>query len=92
MPNAKIQETTVSPDASGATVQLQISDVPLPAEDAAIRITLAVRVPAYRCPLLAHYQREAIQIALDQLRDLALKLGIEIQNQTHNQVHPDAAR
>jgi len=84
MSKAEIRETIVTPDASGTLVQLQISDVPLPAEDAAIRITLAVRVPEYRLPLLAHLQREAMRTASAILRDLTQDLGSEIQDTSYD--------
>jgi len=53
--------------------------VPLPAEDAAIRLTLAVSVPEYEGPLLAQLQRAAIVIARDALSSLLQELAQEIQ-------------
>ena len=52
MPDVEIRETIVTPDENGALVQLQISDVRPPYEGAAILLTLAVRVPEFRSPLL----------------------------------------
>jgi hypothetical protein len=81
MAAAEIRETIVTPaDPSGAAfVQLQISDTTLLAEDAAIRLTLAVSVPGYEAPLLAQLQRAAMTIARDSLSDLLRRLAQEIQ-------------
>jgi hypothetical protein len=83
---AEIRETIVTPaDASGAAVvQIQISDVPLPAEDAAIRLTLAVSVPGFEAPLLAQLQRAAMTIARDSLSALLQQLAQEIQQAGHS--------
>ena len=80
-----IRETIVTPaDASGAAVvQIQISDVPLPAEDAAIRLTLAVLVPGFEAPLLAQLQRAAMAKARDVLSALLQQLAQEIQQAGH---------
>lgn len=69
MPNASILRTIVTPDASGAAVELLISDGSLLDETPDMRITLAIRVsPAYQTPLVAHYEREAMKIAQAALR------------------------
>lgn len=84
VPNAKILETTVTPNARGSVVQLQISDAPLDAEAWAIRLTLSVQIPAYRLPLVAHVEREAINIADDVLAALLRNMAEEIQAGRHN--------
>jgi hypothetical protein len=86
MPSAGIRETIVTPaDANGAAVvQIQISDVLLPVEDAAIRLTLAVSVPAFEAPLLAQMQRAAMEIARDTLSALLQQLAQEIQGAGHD--------
>ena len=78
MPDVEIRETIVTQDVSGAVVQLQISDVPLPAEHAAIRITLSIQVPEYERPLLAHLQIETLKIVLDCLGGIHDQLAQEI--------------
>lgn len=84
MPDAEIRETIVVPEANGgAVVQLQISDAPLPAEDATILIRLTVKLPAYKLPLLAHLQREAMDAASRILRDLHLAVGQDIQETSY---------
>ncbi len=89
VPNAKILETTVIPNAGGSLVQLQISDAPLDAEAWAIRLTLSVQIPAYRLPLLAHVEREAINIADDVLGTLLRTMAEEIQKSRHD-LHPSS--
>ena len=88
MPNVEIRETIVTPDANGALVQLQISDVPPPYEGAAILLTLAVRVPEFRSPLIAHIQHEAVLVADDTLRDLAQRLLQEV-DRAHYPLRPE---
>jgi hypothetical protein len=75
----EIRETTVLPDENGAIVRLQISDAPLLSEDAAIRLILAVRVPAFQSPLLAQLEREAMKAAIEALRGLVQDKAKEIQ-------------
>jgi hypothetical protein len=77
MPDAKILRTIVTPDGDDDLVQLEIADVSLPAEDAATRLTLAVRVPAFRGPQLAYLQYQAIEVALDALRKIVNDLAAE---------------
>lgn len=81
----EIRETIVTPDDAGAGsfVQLQIADAPLPAEDAAIRLTLAVSIPGYEAPLLAQLQRAAMRAAQDTLTGLLQQLASEIQSAGH---------
>jgi hypothetical protein len=80
MPNVEIRETTVTPDAFGSVVRLQISDVPLADEHtAAIRMTVEVRLPVYEAPvLLAQWQREAILKAVRDLHPIGEALAQEI--------------
>lgn len=84
----KILQTVVTPNENGAVVQLQISDGSLDAEYAAIRLTLAVQVPEYDVPLLAHLQREAMAIAREALLALERALGQEIQSDMHRDLRP----
>jgi hypothetical protein len=83
MPDVEIRETAIAPDADGAIVRLQLSDAPLLSENATIRIDLSVRLPAYKLPLLAHFQREAMQIASESLRKLDREIGQAIQETSH---------
>jgi len=78
MPTTEIRETTVTPDASGLLVQIHISDSSQPDVAPAIHITLAVRVPAYEAPLLAHLHRTAMDIAYTALGDLREQAAAEI--------------
>ena len=78
MPDAQIRETTIIPDDDGATVRLQISDEKPPAESPAILLQISVRLPAYKTPMVAQMQREAIVIAADALRRLRDALQGEI--------------
>lgn len=89
--NVEILETIVTPDANGTLVQLQISDKPLLAEDAAIRLVLTVRVPALELPLLVHLQREAMKVGSDALRAVLQDLASQIQ-QTPHDVNPRPVR
>jgi hypothetical protein len=88
--SVEIRETIVTPDGAdgGSLVQLQISDVPLPAEDAAIRLTLSVSVPGYEVPLLAQLQRAAMELARDALNGLLQRLAREVQASGH-QLRPN---
>jgi hypothetical protein len=79
MPSAQILETIVTPTGSSSTIQLYISDAPRDAEDAGIRLTLTVSIPAYRVPLLAHLQRDALDKAAETLRSVYRGLGIELE-------------
>jgi hypothetical protein len=74
----EIRATTVTPNESGALVQLHISDATHPDAVAAISLTLAVQVPAFDAPMLAHYQREAISLAETALGELREKATAEI--------------
>jgi hypothetical protein len=88
VPDPEIRETIVTPEANEIAVQLQISDAPLPAEDAKILILLNVRLPAYETPLLVHIQREAIRQAFDALSALAQEMASEIQRDPHRDLSP----
>jgi hypothetical protein len=83
MPDVEIRETTIGPDADGAIVRLQLSDAPLLSESATIRIDLSVRLPEYKLPLLAHFQREAMQMAIEVLRKLDREIDQDIQETSH---------
>lgn len=76
----EIRATTVTPNASGALVQLHISDATHPDAVAATSLTLAVQVPAFDGPLLAHLQREAMEIAYNVLGELREQTAREIRN------------
>ncbi|MFI5021148.1 MAG: hypothetical protein ACHQRJ_05785 [Alphaproteobacteria bacterium] len=84
MPDAKILATTVTPNASGAIVELQISDAPLDAEVWAIRLNLSVQIPDFDLPLLAHLQREAMRIADKALDALTRAIEREVLQTSHN--------
>jgi hypothetical protein len=92
MADAKILETTITQDADGVIVQLQISDAPPLAEDAAIRLVLTVRVPEYRTPLLAHLERAAMTEARNVLSALLQSKAQEIQDKPHNDLSPTPMR
>lgn len=92
MADAQILQTTVTQDAGGAVVQLQISDAPLLAEDAAIRLILTVRVPGFLTPLLAHLERAAMTEARNVLSALLQSKGQEIQEKPHNELNPTPRR
>jgi hypothetical protein len=79
MPTPQILETIVTPNESGSTIQLYISDVARDAEDAGIRMTVTVSIPAYRVPLLAHMQRTALDKAAETLRSVYRGLGLELE-------------
>lgn len=90
LPNAKILETTILPDAGGVTVRLQIADAPLQSLDAAsagFHLALSVRLPAYQSPLLVHMEREAIDVAHTVLSALLRDLKDEIQ--PRHDLHPN---
>jgi hypothetical protein len=91
MAKAAILQTIVTPDGDGTVVQLQISDAPLLDESAAIRIALTVRVGAYDLPLLAHLEREALEVALRALRDLSQAKASEIVKSSHS-MHPEPSK
>lgn len=61
--DAKIHETTVTPNADGALVQLRISDASPGDADAANRLILAVQVPAVGLAPLAEIERQALDLA-----------------------------
>lgn len=84
MPDVEIRETTITPDAAGAIARLEISDAPLADERIeAIRMTIEVRLPSYKLPLLAHYQREALHLASEAIRKLDSDISQEIQETSH---------
>jgi hypothetical protein len=73
----------VTPGSSRDLVQLEISDAPSPpgqasmAEDATIRVTVEAKIRAYKAPLIAHFQMEAIVIAMESLRAIHTALEKE---------------
>jgi hypothetical protein len=79
MADVEIRETIIAPISDGLAVRLQISDVPLNAENAAILLDLRVRLLAYERPFLAQVQRETIQAVMTVLRKLDQALTREIQ-------------
>ncbi len=89
---AEIRETIVTASASGAVVQLQISDAPLQDESPGIRLTLLVKVAEYRLPLLAHLQREAMKLASDALVCLLKQMAGEIREGCHPLDPPESRR
>lgn len=78
MPDPEIRETIVTPDAGGSVVQLQISDGPLQVGPSEILIHVSAKLPAYKAPLFAQLQREAMRRAQDALSMLLQKLASEI--------------
>jgi hypothetical protein len=79
MGELKIFSTTVTPNASGALVQMYVSDAPQDAEDAAIRIALTAQVPSYALPLLVHVQRGALDKVITALKTVERNLAKELE-------------
>ena len=76
---AMILRTSVSPDGEDDRVQLEISDAPLQVETASmegsIRMSVEVKIPAYKAPLIEHIQIEVIDETINALR--IIKHGLE---------------
>jgi hypothetical protein len=85
LPNAKILQTIVTPDASGSQIQLEVSDALQLDEEAGIRITLSVHLPDYETTTLLHLQRLAISAAQDALREIYHALGVELTGTRYDQ-------
>lgn len=89
MPDVEIRTTTITPDADGSIVRLQISDALPPFESAKMLLELTVKLPEYIEPLLmAQFQRQAIRAAQEVIRTLDQKLVEEIRKQAHIDVEP----
>jgi hypothetical protein len=89
MLDVEIRETTITPDADGSIVRLQISDVPPPYESATMLLDVTVKLPEYTAPpLLAQLQRQAIRAAMEVLRAFDQSLIQEIRKQPHIDVEP----
>jgi hypothetical protein len=89
--NVSILQTIVTPEQKWSFVQMQISDSPLLAEDAAIRIALSVRGPEFELALLAHYQRIALERCRDAISGLLQSIGKEI-TENNYQLNPTIKR
>lgn len=63
LPDAKILETTVTPNAGGAVVRLQIADGPLDPASYSILLELSVKIPLPRLATLAQIERDAMDLA-----------------------------
>ena len=76
---ATILRTSVSPDDGVDRVQLEISDAPLTSGNASmegsIRMSVEIKVPAYKAPLVEHMQIAAVSEAMNTLR--AIKHDLE---------------
>lgn len=77
--NVEIRETIVTAKHDKDVVQLHISDAPPGDESAEIVLRLTVPIPRSPAPLLAHVQREAIEVASkvlsNHLQALAQQIG-----------------
>jgi hypothetical protein len=79
----EIRETIVEETASATIVSLLVSDVPKEQlGNARFRFELVTRLPAYRKPLLAQLQREAILQATDALGRLRDALAQNLPSST----------
>jgi hypothetical protein len=91
MPDVEIRATTITPDADGSIVRLQLSDAPLQAQYATTLLDVTVKLPEYTDPLLmAQLQRQAIRAAMDVFRALDQSLLQEIRKQPHIDPEPKA--
>ena len=76
---AMILRTSVSPDGDVDRVQLEISDAPLQVETASmegsIRMSVEVKIPAFKTPLIEHLQIAVVDEAINTLR--IIKHGLE---------------
>lgn len=70
----EIIETVVEETAKATGVRLVVSDVPKDAIGASFRLDLLATLPAYKTPLLAQLQRQALLSAIDVLRGLENQL------------------
>jgi hypothetical protein len=85
MPNAKILQTIVTPDASGSRIQLEVSDASQLDEEADIRITIAVHVPDFEPTALPHLQRHALSVAQEALGVIRQTLAEELTGTRYDQ-------
>jgi hypothetical protein len=93
MADAEIRQTTVTPDADGSIVRLQISDAPLQSESATMLLDMTVKLPEYTAPLLiAQFQRQALRVAMEVLRSFERRIIQEIRKQPHIDVEPQPIR
>jgi hypothetical protein len=72
--SVQIRETKVDETGDGTGVRLIVSDMPLHADGASFRMDLFVTLPAYKTPLLAQIQRQAVLRAMESLRGLESQL------------------
>jgi len=70
LPDAKILETTVIPNADGSIVRLQISDGSLDLASGSMRLNLSVQIPLPRLATLAQIEHDAIDLAHSVLAEL----------------------
>lgn len=77
--SVSIQETTVTPTNDGYVVQLGISDKPLDALNAALRLTLRVRIDRKGTARLVGIQRRALDEMVDALKPLMSGLYDKLQ-------------
>lgn len=74
----EIRETIVTPESDKDVVQLHISDARLGDESAEIVLRLTVPIPKSPVPLVAHVQRQAIEVASKVLSEHLLSLAKQI--------------
>ena len=78
LPNAKIVETTVVPNAGGSVVRLQISDGLPDLASGSIHITLSVQIQPPRIARLAQIEHDAMDFANSVLADLVRQKHAEL--------------
>ena len=74
-----IYETIVVPTLGGVSVRLHISDAPKDSEDATFELTLLAKLPDFEAAALAQLQREALEIAGNEISNQLRRLATEIQ-------------
>jgi len=71
LPDAKILETTVTPNADGSVVRLQIADGSLDPASYSILLEISVKIPIPRLAALAQIEHDALDFADSVLSELA---------------------